>query len=264
MNVKTGSEMTHANRPVIIAGNWKMYKTIETSLAFVQELAPLVQDAVPLVYLAVPFTMIKPLANKTKATKIRIGAQNMHDASEGAFTGEIAGAMLKDAGAQFVILGHSERRRLFKEDNAFINNKVKSALNNQLQPLLCIGEALQEREEGKTQEVLGIQLRQCLAGIEPEQIASMVIAYEPIWAIGTDHSATPEVAQESHLLCRQFIAKTWGEPVAEQVCILYGGSVKPANARVLLEQPDVDGLLVGGASLSVEIFSQIVNYSEKN
>jgi triosephosphate isomerase len=251
--------MTNANRPVIIAGNWKMYKTIETALDFIQELIPLVKDAGP-VYLAVPFTTIKPLADKAKDSNIRIGAQNMHDASEGAFTGEIAADMLKDAGAQFVVVGHSERRRLFKEDNAFINKKVKSALKNQLQLLLCIGESSEEREEGKTEAVLGTQLSECLAELLPEQIATLIIAYEPVWAIGTDHSATPEVAQETHLICRQFIAKTWGEPIADQVRILYGGAVKPANAKVLLEQPDIDGLLVGGASLTVDSFSKIVNY----
>lgn len=256
--------MTNVNRPVVIAGNWKMYKTIEMSLAFIQELAPLVKDAIPQVLLAVPFTTIKSLVDQTKETNIRIGAQNMFDASEGAFTGEIAASMLKDAGAQFVVIGHSERRRLFKEDNAFINKKIKSALDNQLQPLLCIGEAQQEREDGKTQEILGTQLSQCLADLHPDQIATVIIAYEPVWAIGTDHSATPEVAQESHLTCRQFIAKTWGEHIADQVCILYGGSVKPSNAKVLLEQPDIDGLLVGGASLSVDSFSKIVNYQTLN
>ena len=251
--------MTNVNRPVIIAGNWKMYKTSETALDFIQELIPLVKDA-GLVYLAVPFTMIKPLANKVKDTNIHIGAQNMHDATEGAFTGEIAADMLKEAGAQFVIVGHSERRRLFKEDNAFINKKIKSAFQEQLQPLLCIGESLEDREAENTEAILATQLGECLADIQPEKIASLIIAYEPVWAIGTDHSATPQVAQESHSLIRQFIAKTWGESIAEQARILYGGSVKPENAKELLEQPDIDGLLVGGASLSVDSFSKIVNY----
>lgn len=254
------AEMSDANRPVIIAGNWKMYKTIESGLEFIKELIPLVKDATAQIYLAAPFTAIKPLADAAKDTNIHVGAQNMNDASEGAFTGEIAAVMLKEAGAQFVILGHSERRRIFNESNELIKKKLQRALLEQLQPILCIGEDLKERQDGKTQEILSTQLRECLAEQDSEQVAKLIIAYEPVWAIGTDESATPEMAQESHRICRQFIADTWGEPIADKMVILYGGSVKPDNAKALLEQPDIDGLLVGGASLSVDTFSKIVNY----
>lgn len=251
--------MTDTERPVTIVGNWKMYKTVKESLAYVKELLPLVQHATARVYLAVPFTSIKTLADFTKGKSIVIGAQNMHDASEGAFTGEIAGVMLKGAGAQFVILGHSERRRLFKETNQFINSKVKRAIADKLQPILCIGETLEEHQQGKTQEVLANQLKECLQGIESHQLDNLMISYEPVWAIGTDETATPEVAQAAHHFCRQFISQTWNEHLAKKVLIQYGGSVKPENAKELLDQPDVDGLLVGGASLSAETFSKIVN-----
>lgn len=251
--------MTDANRPVVIAGNWKMHKTIEDALEFIKELIPLVKEATAQVYLAVPFTAIQPAAEAAKESNIHIGAQNMHDASEGAFTGEIAADMLKEAGAQFVLLGHSERRRLFNESNAFINKKLQRAFLEHIQPILCIGEDLKERQEGKTQEILSTQLSQCLADVQPEQFSTLMIAYEPVWAIGTDESATPEMAQESHRICRQYIAETWGESIADKMTILYGGSVKPENAKALLEQPDIDGVLVGGASLSVEAFSKIVN-----
>ena len=184
----------------------------------------------------------------------------MHSAAEGAFTGEIAAKMLKEAGAQFVILGHSERRRLFHEDDAFINAKVKRALADNLQPILCVGETVHEREEGKTADILKTQLTRCLLDIAANRFSDILIAYEPVWAIGTDLPATPEVAQENHHLCREIIAEIGGKEVADKVVILYGGSVKPDNAKVLMEQTDIDGLLVGGASLSADSFSQIVNY----
>lgn len=252
--------MANAERPIVIVGNWKMYQTIDKSLAFLVDLIPLVRDATCKIYLAVPFTSIAPMVQQAKDTNIVIGAQNMHNAVEGAFTGEIAAKMLLEAGAKFVILGHSERRRLFNEDNAFINAKVKRALTEGLQPILCIGENAQEREEGKTAEVLKTQLTQGLADIAPDKFGDILIAYEPVWAIGTGLSATPELAQENHLLCRECIAGISSKEVADKIAILYGGSVKPDNAKELIEQPDVDGLLVGGASLSVESFIKIINY----
>lgn len=254
--------MTSPERPVVIVGNWKMYKTIEQSVAFVTELLPHIKEATAKVYLAVPFTSLKPVADLVKNSSIVVGAQNMHDASEGAFTGEVAAVMLKEAGAQFVILGHSERRRLFHEDNAFINKKVKRALEYGIQPILCIGETLQEREDGKTQEVLKTQLSEGLKNIATSQLTPLMIAYEPLWAIGTDQTATPEIAKEVLAFCRHYLAETWGPELAEKIVILYGGSVKPNNAKALIEQPDIDGLLVGGASLSVQKFSQIVNYNQ--
>jgi triosephosphate isomerase len=250
--------MSHS-RPTVITGNWKMYKTIDEAVRFVKELAPLVQESTAQVYLAVPFTAIHATAEVAKSTKIVIGAQNMNDASEGAFTGEIAARMLKEAGAKFVILGHSERRKIFHETNSFINKKVKRALIEGLQPILCVGETKEEREQNKTAEVLESQISQSLADLSAEQLASLILAYEPVWAIGTDLAATPEMAQKEHEFCRSIVAKNWGSDFAEHLVIQYGGSVKPDNAKALLEQPDIDGLLVGGASLSVDSFSKIVN-----
>lgn len=252
--------MSSADRPTVIVGNWKMYQTIDTSLAFLSDLIPLVREATCKVFLAVPFTSIGPMAKEAKETNIAIGAQNMHDAVEGAFTGEIAAKMLVNAGAQFVILGHSERRRLFHEGNLFINAKVLRALTDGLQPILCIGETSQEQEEGKTSMVLETQLKECLSDVPQDLLSKIIIAYEPVWAIGTDKPATPELAQERHHLCRDIFAEIGGKEIADKMVILYGGSVKPDNAKELMDQPDIDGLLVGGASLTVDSFSKIINY----
>lgn len=250
------------SRPVVITANWKMYKTIEESVEYVKALAPLVKNCSAKVYLAVPFTAIRSLADQAKDTNIVIGAQNLNDASEGAFTGEIAARMLTEAGAQFVIVGHSERRRIFNESNAFINRKVKRALAGGLQAILCIGETKAEHEEGKMETVLEEQLTQCLEGISAEQMRLLILAYEPVWAIGTDLTATPEVAEKAHKFCRELIGKNWGEEAAEKIVIQYGGSVKPDNAKGLLDEPDIDGFLVGGASLNPETFSKIVTLNE--
>jgi triosephosphate isomerase (TIM) len=251
--------MAHSDRPTVIAGNWKMYKTVAESVAYVIELVPLVAQATSKIYLAVPFTSIKSVVDQAKSSNLIIGAQNMHDASEGAFTGEIAAKMLVEAGARFVILGHSERRRLFNESNAFINRKVKRAVSDGLQPILCIGETQEERESEKTDEILKTQLTECLADLSAEQLKDLIIAYEPVWAIGTDNTATPEIAQKVHQFIRQSLTEILGQPAADHTVILYGGSAKPDNAKALLEEPDIDGLLVGGASLSAETFSKIVN-----
>lgn len=249
-----------AQRPVVVAGNWKMYKTIEEAKGFVQKLIPAVKDTPRLVYLAVPFTAIKPVAEEASGANITIGAQNMNDAREGAFTGEIAGRMLVDVGAKFVILGHSERRKLFGETSEFINKKVKRALTEGLQPLVCVGETLEEREGGKTEQILEEQLTQTLNEISEDQAKKLLLAYEPVWAIGTGRTATPAEAEKSHQFCREWFLKKWGADVAETLVILYGGSVRPENTAELMEQPDIDGVLVGGASLSPEFFSEIVNY----
>lgn len=251
--------MTSDNRPVIIAGNWKMYKTIEEAVDFINKLAPLVKESSAKVYLAVPFTALNAAATAAKDSHLVIGAQNMNDASEGAFTGEIAGRMLKDAGAKFVILGHSERRQLFQETNAFINKKVKRALADGLQVILCIGETRNERELNKTEEVLKQQLFECLEGVDAQQLENIILAYEPVWSIGTLLPATAEQAETAQSFCRKLIGEKWGEQMAEKTVIQYGGSVKPNNAKEFLDQPDVDGLLVGGASLSLEEFDKIVN-----
>lgn len=248
------------NRPSVIIGNWKMHKTIEEASSFVKELlTSLHPTETKIVGLAVPYTVIYPLSQEVEGSHLLIGAQNMNDASEGAFTGEIAASMLKDAGAQFVLLGHSERRQLYREDDAFINRKLKKAVEVGLQPILCIGETKAEYEEGQTHAVLERQLTEGLKDLQPQQLQKLIIAYEPVWAIGSNHSATPEVAQEAQHFCRQILGKILTEEFAQKIVIQYGGSVNPSNAHELLAQPDIDGLLIGGASLSLESFRQIVN-----
>ncbi|MGM0439755.1 MAG: triose-phosphate isomerase [Chlamydiota bacterium] len=247
----------------IMAGNWKMYKTIDEAVGFIEKLRPLVEDTPHKVYLGVPFTAIKPAAEKAHGSPIVIGAQNMNDASEGGFTGEIAGKMLVDAGAQFVILGHSERRQYFFESDDFINKKVKKALLDGLEVILCVGETLEERQDGKTQEVLKNQIIAGLQGISADELSKVILAYEPIWAIGTGETATPDVAQDNHHYCRQQVKEQWGDKVAAELSILYGGSVKPANVDELMRQDDIDGALVGGASLDPETFSKITNFGDR-
>ena len=252
--------MVNKSRPLVITGNWKMYKTIDQALAFIQGLLSRFSKTSAQIYLAVPFTAIKPAADLVRDSEcITLGAQNMFDASEGAFTGEVAATMLVDAGARFVLLGHSERRRFFNEDNAFINKKVHRALKENLQPILCIGETLAEREAGAAEAVLTKQISECLAGVKIEQAACLMVAYEPVWAIGTDQVATPEIAQQMHAFCRAQLTQLFGPSIAEKTVIQYGGSVKAENAAELIKQPDIDGLLVGGASLSVESFSKIID-----
>lgn len=249
-------------RQIMITGNWKMYKTLADAEAFVKGLIPAIADAVSIVGLAVPFTMIQTLAKECESSKLLIGGQNMNDASEGAFTGEIAAKMLLDAGAKFVLLGHSERRHLYHEDNGFINRKMKRAVLDGLQPILCVGETQAEYEAEQTESVLRTQLTECLSGIEPQKLDKLVIAYEPVWAIGTGYAATPEIAQKAHAFCRHILSEIMSPELSQKVTIQYGGSVNPSNAKTLLSEPDIDGLLVGGASLSLETFKQIVDDSE--
>lgn len=253
-----------AAKNVVFVGNWKMYKTGDEAKSFVRELAEKIEGNTNKVYLAVPYTAIRPAADAAEGTPIVIGAQNMNDASEGAFTGEIAGRMLKEANAQFVILGHSERRHIFYETSDFVNRKLKKALQEGLEPIVCIGETLQERDEKRTEKVLEEQLTQSFAGISAAQMEGLMIAYEPVWAIGTGRTASPKEAEEAHEFCRSFIKKNWSDKVAKKSVILYGGSVKPDNVGALLEQPNINGVLVGGASLSVESFSKIINYQSGN
>ncbi len=250
-----------SRRIPVIAGNWKMHKTIEEAVSFVKDLIPLIQNAQAKVYIAVPYTALRPAADEAKNSPIVIGAQNMNDASEGAFTGEISANMLENAGAQFVILGHSERRHLFNETNAFIHRKVKKALSEGLQIIFCIGETENERKDGKTENVLKQQLEESLGDISAEQMATIILAYEPVWAIGSGHSALPEEAQVVHLFCRQWLNQKWGKETADKVIIQYGGSVHPNYVKDFMEQSDVDGLLVGGDSLILESFNQIIHYS---
>lgn len=247
-------------RQKVIAGNWKMYKTNQQASAYFQELVPLVSETEDLIYLAVPFTAIEAAVQATEGTNIVIGAQNMNDASEGAYTGEIAASMLVSTGAKFVLLGHSERRMIFHEDDTFINKKVLRALQADLQPVLCIGETLAQREANQTIDILESQLKGCLQDVTPEQLAKMIIAYEPVWAIGTGETATPEQAEEAHRSLREMIGQHWTLEVSEQITLIYGGSVKPNSAPLLMECPDIDGVLVGAAALKSDSFSQIVNY----
>ncbi len=249
-------------RPCIIAGNWKMYKTIDQALSFISEVAPIAENSPCQVLLAVPYTAIKPVSDKAKDSKITIGAQNMNDASEGAFTGEVAGIMLKEAGAEFVILGHSERRQWFHESNDFVNKKVQRALGCGLRPLLCVGETYEEHQDKQSQAVVKSQIEECLAGIDKSASESLIIAYEPRWAIGSGLAATSDVVQEMHQYIQQILAAMWTEKEARKVPILYGGSVSESNARQFLSTEGIDGLLIGSASLRAETFAKIIAMSQ--
>jgi triosephosphate isomerase len=244
-------------REKFVVGNWKMYKTAREASAYVEELIPLVEGCQTKIFLAVPFTSISTAARAAKGTPIEIGAQNMNDAREGAFTGEIAALMLKEAGATFVLLGHSERRKIFGETNEFIQRKVVRALQDDLVPVLCIGETLVDREAGKTEEVLERQIFACLDGVPKEQAHRIIMAYEPVWAIGTGKIATPDIAQEAHAFCRKALTERFGKKIADTLPILYGGSVKPNHVQDLLSEKDIDGVLVGGASLDPKTLAQI-------
>ena len=246
-------------RPKFIAGNWKMY----TSLAAAKELAAAVAKGAPAdpnirVAVCPPSIWLTEVAGVLKGTSIPLGGQNCHSENEGAFTGEVAPAMLLEAGCQYVILGHSERRHGFGETDELLNKKTKASLAAGLKVIFCIGELLGEREANQTESVLDRQLTGGLAGLTAEQMAHVVLAYEPVWAIGTGKVASPEQAQAAHAFVRGKIAKLFGEKVAQAVLIQYGGSVKPDNAATLLNLPDVDGALVGGASLKAESFLAIV------
>lgn len=249
--------MTHPRRPKIIIGNWKMHKVIAEARSFVSGLA--LAHCSCQVGLAVPYTLISAAAEAARGTSIIIGAQNVSDHVQGPFTGEISSRMLKDAGATFVIVGHSERRQLFHEDDALVNRKIKCVINDGLRPLMCIGETLEQYEEGKSHDVLHVQLMRGLHGLSPSQVEHSIIAYEPVWAVGTDRTPSPKAVEEAHAYCRKVIASEWGKDTAEHIIIQYGGSVKPENAGAFLDLEDVDGLLVGGASLTLESFSKILH-----
>lgn len=246
------------HRPKVIIGNWKMNKTIAETKHFISGLSSVVGESVFQIGVAVPFTMIATAAEAAQGTAIAIGAQNVSDRVEGPYTGEISARMLQDAGASFALVGHSERRRNFHEDDEEVNRKILALLALGIKPICCIGETREEQQSGQTYAVLQRQLLTGLRGLGAEAVASMVIAYEPVWAIGTNQVATPEAAQETHAFCRRVIAAAWGQSVADRLVIQYGGSVNVANASSLLAQPDVDGLLVGNASLSLETFSNIL------
>lgn len=242
-----------------VVGNWKMYKTARQATDYIEALLPKIERTEVNIFLAVPFTSIHSAAQFAKNSKIVIGAQNMNDAREGAYTGEIAGLMLKEAGAAFVLLGHSERRTFFGEDNAFIHKKVVRALQDDIQPILCVGESADHHGEGKTEEVLKEQLFTTLEGIPHEEASKLMIAYEPIWAIGSGKMPTPKQIQETHAFIRECLIELFGQKSGKKIPILYGGSVKPENVFEIGNEPNVDGVLVGGASLDPEQLAEIVH-----
>lgn len=246
-------------RPKFLAGNWKMFTTRALASDLAMVLARDLPRTSPVrVALCPPFPWLSLVASQIQGSRVELGAQNCHFEQEGAFTGEVSPAMLLEVGCQHVIIGHSERRHGMGEQDAVLNKKAKAALAAGLSVIFCIGELLAEREAGLTESVLDTQLAGGLAGLTPEQMAKLVIAYEPVWAIGTGKVATTEQAQAAHAFIRQKIARLFSEKVASELLIQYGGSVKPDNAAALLHQPDVDGALVGGASLKADSFLAIV------
>jgi len=246
-------------RKLLIAANWKMYKTPAETLSFMEAFVPLVKDWNRSdVVICPPALDLATAVDAVKGTPIQIGAQNMHYAEEGAFTGEISPPMLTALEVSYVILGHSERRQFFCETDDAIHQKLVSALKNNLVPIVCIGENEEQRENGLTEEVICGQISRAVRQIDPRKLHPMVIAYEPIWAIGTGKTATPALAAEAHLIIRSEVARLVNRPLADELRILYGGSVKPENAVGLLNQPEIDGALVGGASLDPQSFAAIV------
>ena len=249
-------------RKKVIAGNWKMNMLPNEAIKFIEDFAPLVKDTQNEVILCVPYTDLFYALLNVQETNIKIGAQNMHFEPKGAYTGEISGQMLKAINVEYVIIGHSERRQYFNETDETVNKKIKSAFNCGLKPIVCVGETLEQREEGKTAEIITKQTKLALEGLTQEQVKNTIIAYEPIWAIGTGKTATSEDAQNSIKAIRDKITKIYGQNVSERVIIQYGGSVKSSNAKELFQMPDIDGGLVGGASLKPDEFAKIVNYDK--
>ena len=247
-------------RKKVIAGNWKMNKLPNEAIDFIQKLEPLVKNTKHEVILCVPYTDLFYCLLNTQNTNIKIGAQNMHFEEKGAYTGEISGSMLKSIGVEYVIIGHSERRQYYGETDESVNKKVKAAFQNELKPIVCVGETLNQREQGITNHIITNQTKLALQGITEQQIKNTIIAYEPIWAIGTGKTATAEDANNAIKAIREELAKNYEQNIANEVTIQYGGSVKSSNAKELFEMSDIDGGLVGGASLDVEEFSKIVNY----
>jgi triosephosphate isomerase len=251
-------------RTPFIAANWKMFKTVLEAVSFVKEFRPLVKDLTDVeIVVAPPFTALHAVAEAARSSNIGVAGQDLHWEREGAFTGEVSAGMLREAGAEYVIIGHSERRRLFHETDETVNRKLGAALAAKLTPIVCIGETLEEREANQTLEVLDRQIKQGLDALTGEQVASLVIAYEPVWAIGTGRNATPEQAGEAHAHIRTRLRQWFGGDAADHCHVIYGGSVKPDNIHALIVHPDVDGALVGGASLDVTGFHEIVARSRQ-
>ncbi|RKD29113.1 triose-phosphate isomerase [Thermohalobacter berrensis] len=247
-------------RRPFIAGNWKMNKTISEGLVLVKELKEVAEKTDVEVAVCVPFIALKDIKEEIKDSKIKLGAQNMHWEESGAFTGEISPVMLKDIGVDYVIIGHSERRQYFNETDETVNKKIKSALKHEINPIVCVGETLEEREKGIEKDIVKNQVLKAFDGVEKDDVTKIVIAYEPIWAIGTGKTASSEDANEMCAFIRKTIEEKYGIDVSERVRIQYGGSVKPHNVTDIMNQADIDGALVGGASLKADAFTEIVNF----
>ena len=248
----------------LLAANWKMHKTVHESVVFVKEFRGMVKDIADVeIVIAPPFTAVHAVAEAARNSNVAVAGQNCSWEKQGAFTGEVSADMVREAGAEFVIIGHSERRRLYGETDETVNRRLIAALGAQLTPIVCIGETLDEREGNQTMDVLDRQIKVGLDGLSGEQIASLVIAYEPVWAIGTGRNATPEQAGEAHAHIRQRLRQGFGGHAADHCHVIYGGSVKPDNIRELVALPDVDGALVGGASLDVKSFHTLVARSRR-
>ena len=252
-------------RTPFIAANWKMHKTVHEAVVFIKELRSLIKDIADVeVVVAPPFTALHASAEAARNTVIGIAAQDVYWEREGAFTGQISAAMVKEAGGEYVIIGHSERRRLFGEGDESVNRKLLATLAAMLTPIVCIGETLEEREAGQTLAVLDRQIKAGLDSLNGEQVGSLVLAYEPVWAIGTGRNATPEQAGEAHAHIRSRLRQWFGAGAGDHCHVIYGGSVKPDNTHELVAMPDVDGALVGGASLDVRAFAEIVARSRQS
>ena len=244
-------------RKKVIAGNWKMNMLPNEAISFIENITPIVKDVKNEIILCVPYTDLFYSLLTAQDTNIKIGAQNMHWEEKGAYTGEVSGKMLKSIGVEYVIIGHSERRQYFAETDETVNLKIKSAIQNELKPIVCVGETLEQRESGEAEKIITNQTELALKGISKEKMPGIILAYEPIWAIGTGKTATSEDANNSIKAIRQKVSELYGKDIANQIIILYGGSVKPENAKELFSTSDIDGGLVGGASLKVEEFSKI-------
>lgn len=249
-------------RKKVIAGNWKMHKTLAEAKSFMEAFLSGLSSLDCRVLIAPPSPLLLPMIEWSRGFPLEIGAQNIHDQEQGAFTGETSAKLIQEIGATFTLIGHSERRHIFHEEGPFIREKVRRALSSGLSPILCIGETLSERESGKTEEVLRSQIFESLEGMSELDLEKVILAYEPVWAIGTGKTATPEMAEEAHLFCRDQINKIGGERVSSLMPILYGGSVNPSNIKQLMEQKNIDGALVGGASLTPQSFLQIIHYNQ--
>ncbi len=247
-------------RKPIIAGNWKMHKTIAEALQFVDQIKNEVEGTDVEAVICAPFTLLKDIKEAVKGTNIKVGAQNMHYEEKGAFTGEVSAPMLKELDMDYVIIGHSERRQYFNETDETVNKKVKQAFAYDITPIMCVGETLEQREADKTKDIVKNQTQKGLADVKPDQVKSLVIAYEPIWAIGTGKTASSQEANEVIAYIREVVKEMYSEEISEEVRIQYGGSVKPSNVEEIMNESDIDGALVGGAALEATDFIALVNF----